>query len=403
MNHSAKHIEYLWNQYLTGQASQDELEEWALLHNNDNVPEEYKAIVEKAVSAFPEYREMPAGKQEALLQKILRHTEGRMITMQAPQRSLRRLFWAAAVILLLVTGGILLWTARSHKPATSGLSASHKIDIPAGKTGAILTLSDGSQIVLDSMGNGIIADQQSTRITLESGRLLYDAAGNNSTVAVYNTMSTPKGRQFHLLLPDGTQVWLNSESAIRYPTAFNGKERAVSVAGEAYFQVAQNASLPFKVSVNGSGAIEVLGTEFNVNAYNNEESIRTTLINGSVRVKSIAAAQSAVVLTAGQQARFIADTSRRQAIKVINDVDLAKVTAWKNGGFDFENVTLSEAMRQLERWYDIKVILEPGVPRDAPFYGQVSREISLQNLLKLFEKSKLKFRLEENRTLFIYK
>ena len=145
------------------------------------------------------------------------------------------------------------------------------MDIPPGREGALLTLADGTQVLLDSLGNGVIAHQNGSTVTLQNGMLAYDPAETTNGEIVYNTISTPNARMFHLVLPDGSKVWLNAASSIKYPTVFLGKERVVEIDGEAYFEIAKNATAPFKVKVDGETEVEVLGTSFNINSYENEE------------------------------------------------------------------------------------------------------------------------------------
>lgn len=299
---------------------------------------------------------------------------------------LRRWGWAAASVFLLVCAGTYLWqvTKTGAQPNIAALAST---EIGPGKTGAILTLANGRQVVLDSIGNGIIANENGTTISLNNGLLSYNAKETAGKAVFYNTMRTPNGRQFQLVLPDNSKVWLNAGSAIKYPTVFNGKERRVEIQGEAYFEITKNARLPFKVSINESTEVEVLGTAFNINAYQNEEAVKTTLAEGSIRIKMN---QQSRILEPGQQA-----VSSGSEFDILNDADLAKVLAWKNGIFNFDGLRLKEVMRQLERWYDIKVIYEKKVP-DAGFYGEVDRNVSLPTILKFLQGSGIHFRMEGN-------
>jgi ferric-dicitrate binding protein FerR (iron transport regulator) len=219
---------------------------------------------------------------------------------------------------------------------------------------------------------------------MSNGQLIYKA--KNSSGVAYNTMTTPKGRQFSLVLPDGTKAWLNAASSLRYPTAFVGRERKVEVTGEVYFEVAKNKQMPFKVKVNENMEVEVLGTHFNINSYSNEASINTTLLEGSVQISNQSQKQ---ILKPGQQARVNND----QKINIVSDVNLKKVMAWKNGVFDFDDASLQEVMHQLERWYDIEVVYERGVP-DIEFVGTLSRDLSLEDVLKGLKLSEVNFRIE---------
>jgi len=264
-------------------------------------------------------------------------------------------------------------------------------------------------VVLDSLGNGMVATQNGTQVLLKGGGLAYAAAGSATREVMYNTMTTPKGRQFQVTLPDGTMVWLNAASSLHFPTVFTGGERQVTVTGEAYFEVARNIDMPFKVNVNGKAVVEVLGTHFNVNAYDNEDAINTTLLKGSVRVSQIPASlvqgQSSVTLEPGQQAQIAhhsrqAQSKTQSGIKLITDADLNKVMAWKNGLFNFEGASLVEVMRQIERWYDIDVIYEKGIP-NIEFEGKMTKDVPLKDLLVMLEKSDIHFRIEDSKLIVL--
>ena len=185
----------------------------------------------------------------------------------------RMQWWAAAGILLVLGAAGYYWQQQAHtgkKPATAQM-AMDATNIPAGRKGAILTLSNGDKVLLDSAGNGAIAVQSGAKVALNDGQLLYQPDSTSTENIVYNTLNTPRGREFRITLPDGTQAWLNSASSIRYPTTFRGKERSVTITGEVYFEVAANANMPFRVKVNERTSIDVLGTHFNINAYTDEK------------------------------------------------------------------------------------------------------------------------------------
>jgi hypothetical protein len=291
--------------------------------------------------------------------------------------------WAAAAVILLAAG-LGTWLLWNSTTAPAFVENQHQRDIQPGKEGAILTLGNGAQIVLDDQGNGMIAEQRGANILLQDGQLQYQSNQKMEQQAMYNTMSTPKGRTFTLQLPDGTKVWLNAASSIRYPTIFTGKDRSVEINGEAYFEVAKDPSKPFRVDVNKRADIEVLGTSFNVHAYDNESSLKTTLIEGSVRVENDA---SSVILKPGQQARV------DDQITIEQNASISKVMAWKNGQFNFEGMTLKEVMRQLERWYDIEVVYEKNV-KDIEFFGKLDRNLTLEGLMKSLKYADINFRIE---------
>ena len=301
--------------------------------------------------------------------------------------------YAAAIVILLGMGSYFFTTSKQANSEKPAIAKSTGADIEPGKQGAILTLIDGSKMLLDSLGNGVVTTQNGTKVLLQNGQLVYKTDNAAKTVIGYNTMTTPKGRQFQLVLPDGSKVWLNAASSIKYPTVFSGNERKVEVSGEAYFEVAKNPSSPFRVKINDETEVEVLGTHFNVNSYMNEESISTTLLEGSVSVKN---SSGKLILQPGQQARVAGN----EKIKLFAEVDVEKVMAWKNGVFNFEDATLEEVMRQLERWYDIDIVYEKNIPR-LEFYGKMGRDLSLATVLRGLEKSNVHFRIEEGRKLVV--
>lgn len=283
---------------------------------------------------------------------------------------------AAVILLLIIAGGSYYMTTKT--PTVKTLAHT---DIQPGSKGAVLTLADGRQVALDTIRNGTIALQGGIAAKVRNGELYYDGGSNQ---AVYNTVSTPNGRQYSLILPDGTKVWLNAGSSLHYPLAFQDKERKVALTGEAYFEVAANATKPFIVTIDHKTLVEVLGTSFNIKAYQNEDKITATLLEGSIRVATN------TLLQPGQQAII------QNNVRIVNDPDLEKVIAWKNNLFDFDDSDLTEVMHQIERWYDIEVVYARQQP-DIQFTGKISRNMTLQNLLTTLEVSGVKCRLEGRR------
>ena len=308
-------------------------------------------------------------------------------------------FMKYAALFILIAGAGLWYLARNEKPAPvvhTDIPSANSI-VP-GRDGAILTLAGGKQIVLDSLGNGVIARQNGSQVILQNGQLLYNPAERTTTTVTYNTMSTPKGRQFNMMLPDGTRIWLNSASSVRYPTVFGGAQREITISGEAYLEVAKDKTRPFIVKAAGM-EVEVLGTHFNINAYNDEEAVAATLLEGSVRTSVLngTAARNNIVLKPGQQARIKhAVKGASEKIEVVDRVAIEKVMAWKNGLFNFEDASLQELMRQIARWYDIEIVFEKGVP-DMEFGGKMSRNVELSDVLKALKGSGVHFRIEGRR------
>lgn len=302
----------------------------------------------------------------------------------APEPEVRRIplyrrWWAAASIILVLAAGA-YYLASDEKIAEPVVAELTPHLIPPGKEGAVLTLADGSQVLLDTITTGTVALQHGVTAKVVDGTLVYEGKGN---AVVYNTMSTPKGRQFQLTLPDGTKVWLNAASSIRYPTAFSGNERRVGITGEAYFEVTKNTT-PFVVDADGRAEVTVLGTHFNINSYSNEAHLYATLLEGSVRITK---GKESKLLQPGEQARVSG------GVQVVSSVNIEQVVAWKNGLFDFDGASLEEVMRQLERWYDIDVVYKGKVP-NITFWGGITKDVPLGDLLTGLKRSEVNFRIE---------
>ncbi len=349
---------------------------------------------EAALVIFREMLEQPehTENEPVLSRERIGLIAGSIISVTAPVRgihAIRRWGWAAAVLTLLVsTAAYFLLKPSPAKPVMVAVA-----DIAPGSNKAVLTLADGSEMLLDSAGNRTI-QQGGTAIKQTGGNLQYNATGNEAAGS-YNTLTTPRGGQFRVTLPDGTKVWLNAASSLRYPTAFTGNERNVSITGEAYFEVAKNEEMPFRVAINATNTIEVLGTSFNVNAYTDGNYISTTLLTGLVRVRS---GNGQAVLKPGQQAHA---TAAQPFVRVLEHADISKAIAWKNGLFNFQDADLKEVMQQLSRWYDIEVVYEHGIP-DLQFIGEIDRSMPLSEVLKGLQMSGVNFRVEEGRRLVVY-
>lgn len=300
---------------------------------------------------------------------------------------LRKWGWAAAAILVIgTTIAIALSHNKESGPIKKNIAVS-QVDIPPGSNNAILTLSNGQRIELDSTASSTIKDG-SLSIQNKNGGLIYGKGG----AAVMNTMSTSNGGQYQLILADGTKVWLNAASSITYPTAFNSPSRQVRITGEAYLEVAKDNAHPFMVDVAGQSTVEVLGTSFNVNTYADEGEIRTTLVEGSIRIGN----ENGVILKPGQQAIQRADTGKvalsSDKIRIVT-VDPDQIISWKNGLFSFNNTDLRSVLKQLERWYDIKVRYEGGAS-SVTLKGEMYRNVNLSDVLEYLKDMGLKFRME---------
>ncbi|MHA4806964.1 FecR family protein [Flavitalea flava] len=363
-----------------------------------------------AVSGEWSWTEEEKGVFESSLQAGIRQAMHEPVSGSEGVITGRRIFYlprvavAAAIILCIVTGGYFFrqnQTQKGNRPPETGKL--YKNDVLPGGNKAILTLADGSAIVLDSAKTGTIAVQENTKITkLDNGRVSYQS-GTGATAAVsYNRLSTPRGGQYQLILPDGSKVWLNAASSIRYPTAFTGRERRVEVSGEAYFEVVHmtTKTMPFIVSIvspsggeGNAGEVEVLGTHFNVNAYANEEMVKTTLLEGAVKLVKDG---GSILLKPGQQAGFKTNGTP----ELIKQADADEAVAWRNGVFQFNEAGIETVMRQIERWYDVEVSYEGKKPA-WHFSGTMNRNTNISQVLKILELSDVHFRIDGRRVIVL--
>jgi transmembrane sensor len=304
------------------------------------------------------------------------------------KRNLKQLIPYAAAVVLLVATGITAGKYLLKKEERKAM-AMQPADLLPGSNKAILKLADGSEIALDDSRKGKIARQQNVLIAkTENGQIVYQADGSQNqqlvkNITQYNAIITPRGGQYEVVLPDGTRVWLNSASSLKYPTTFTGADRRVELSGEAYFEVAKNAAKPFFVKT-GTQTVEVLGTHFNINSYTDEKAVKTTLLEGSVKVNSNTG-KSVVKLTPGEQA-----VNTAGAINIVHDADVDEAMAWKNGKFLFRNTDLQTIMRQLSRWYDVDVEYQ-GVITERHYRGRISRNVPVSQVFEILKTSGLNF------------
>lgn len=381
------HYEKLLQRYLDGQCSPEEVAElYAWLRTS----EAHRPLLATMQQEFEQLMQQPQQVPAALSDRV----EARLM-QDINRKKIRSLFnryrvAAAAVILLVMAGGF-WWVAsisRTAQQASSNkeMAAVNKgNDVAPGSSKAVLTLADGSTVTLDSAGNQVI-QQGKTLVQQNNGRLQYAAEGKGEAIG-YNTLSVPRGGQFNIVLPDGSHVWLNSASTLRFPTAFAGKQRMVELQGQGYFEVKKDAAHPFIVKVNTT-EVQVLGTRFDIMAYADEKSLNTTLLEGAVRMKQGAIQQQ---LAPGQQA-VLDYASGRMSVR---PVDVDEVVAWKTGFFEFDNAAISTIMRQLSRWYDIEISYQNNSNR--LFGGRISRNLPLSDILHMLEANGAKFSLEGRR------
>jgi len=297
-----------------------------------------------------------------------------------------RLAAAAALIGVIISVTMLFFENRRPEP-TNQLA---KNDLPPGTNKAILTLARGQRINLSDATNGQLFQQQGIKIIkAKSGKVVFEYSGSENVIG-QNTITTPNGGQWQIKLPDGSQVWLNAASSLAFPTSFSrGVNRIVKLTGEGYFEVAKDATHPFIV-ISDDQRIEVLGTHFNINSYTDEPSLKTTLIEGRVKV-SVLGNSSSMILKPNDQSSVI----KHQI--TVHEVDPAEALAWKNGYFKFEDEPISSIMRKLARWYDVEVEYE-GTKSDGGLNGIISRNKNISQVLKALEATKtVHFKIEGRR------
>jgi hypothetical protein len=297
----------------------------------------------------------------------------------------------AAALMVFMGIGAYLITSRQQQQLNKNNVArvSHTHDVLPGGNKAVLTLANGKTITLNSAQNGVLAQQGGANVyKTRNGQLVYGGGQNNTQeqAAAMNKVSTPRGGQYQLVLSDGSKVWLNAASSLSFPAVFTGKTRDVEITGEAYFEVAKNPNKPFRVKTNNT-TVEVLGTHFNINAYNDEESMKTTLLEGSVKISN---SQNASYLKPGQQASL----TQTGQIKVIDDPEAENAIAWKNGIFEFRDAGIEAIMRQAARWYDVEVSYEGKIPT-REFNGAISRNVKASELLGMLKYAGVNFKIED--------
>ncbi|WP_442591846.1 FecR family protein [Pedobacter sp. AW31-3R] len=305
---------------------------------------------------------------------------------------IRYYWWSAAAILLL--GMSIAYLSFREIPSITTIARAK--DIRPGTNKAILTLGNGKQIALSNDRSGKLASEDHTTISkTDSGKVVYEPEkGLHHDQVVYNTITTPAGGQFQLRLADGTNITLDASSSISFPVVFSGKQRAVTMTGQAYFEVAHDKDKPFIVKTAAQN-IEVLGTHFNVNAYENEQAVKTTLLTGSIRLK---AAGHQAILKPGEQALVLPAAQRLE----VGPADMEESIAWQQGYFRFRQEDIHAVMRKISRWYNIEVTFEGAVPAEK-FSGTISRYKDISQVLGMLEYSKsVHFKLS-GRRVTVYK
>lgn len=343
-----------------------------------------RELFNSAAAAWPEEISGDEAVNPVTWEPVLQHILLADKPGNTPVKVVYRKWWqyAAAVMFIVAASGawFLLQPKKTVTPSVPEVAA----DIAPGSNKAVLQLSNGKTIVLSDAQNGVVGQQGNAQVVkTDNGVLAYRrgtaAAGNT---VEYNTMITPRGGQFRIVLQDGSIVWLNAASSLKYPVEFNGAERVVELTGEAYFEVAARPGQPFRVKSKGQEVL-VLGTHFNINAYPDEAMTTTTLLTGKVKVSG---AGYAGVLQPGEQVQQ-QENSHWQLLK---NVDTETVMAWKNGYFSFNNANIVTVMRQLARWYDVNVIFETKNTAQA-FMGEIPRSVSLEKALEILKFSDIHY------------
>ena len=354
-----------------------------------------------SMDGVPEYIAGLSEEQRRLMEnrvfeRLLHHidTEGQQNVKSLPKKTIYS--WkilVAAASLFLFLSMVVVW--MQHPLSLSSkkiLNSDQAVNIKPGGNKAVLTLGDGSSLILTEANLGTVADQQNVSVVKTAeGELSYKmVAGNNTSKIAYNTIATPVGGKYSVILPDGSKAWLNSKSSLRFPTSFTGPERKVQMTGEVYFEVTKNQKQPFKV-FSGGTEISVLGTHFDVMDYEDEGRQKTTLLEGSIHLSS---GKFAKLLKPGQQASVTVS-----GIQVNDNIDLEEVMAWRNNLFIFKDMEIEEIARQISRWYDVQVVFK-GAPSKVLYTGTITKDAELSEILSMLQFTGLKYELR-NRLLTI--
>ncbi|MFT3701420.1 MAG: FecR domain-containing protein [Agriterribacter sp.] len=302
-----------------------------------------------------------------------------------------RWWYYAAAVLIIVSLTTLLktTTVKQTTPVVATVEKPVIKDIPAGTSKAILVLGDGSSVALDSAAVSQLKEGDGTVIDKQYGKLVYNHPANATSPVLYNTLRIPRGAEYQLVLPDGSKVWMNAASSLKFPTRFTGTERKVFLSGEAYFEVAKNAKKPFKVSTDEGIEVEVLGTHFNVKAYEDENDVKTTLTEGKVKIRKD---ENTVTLAPSQQGLW----KKKAQNLTVKEVDAEKEIAWKNGIIEFNDDELPYIMRQLSRWYDVDISFEGAIPKGS-YNGAIPRKATLSEVMQILKVAGVKYWLDNKK------
>jgi len=386
-------LRYLFNSYYNQTATEQERDELFQVINASTNDAELTALIQQAWNDLDVNEQLfDPSKSMDMLNNILKNGNQDNIHIIKPpdhHRLWLRLGTAAALMIFLGFGAYVLINKKKQSDPKKGIAKTQPThDALPGGNRALLTLANGKTIYLDNAQNGVLAREGSTQINkTRDGQLVYKGGKDGATNGTMpmNTITTPRGGQYQLVLNDGSKVWLNSASSLSFPAVFTGKTREVEITGEAYFEVAKNAAMPFRVKANHT-VIEVLGTHFNTMAYNDEAVMKTTLLEGSVEISNN---HYTSVLKPGQQASL----NQNGEIRVVNDADADESVAWKDGLFQFTDASIQSIMRQAARWYDVEVSYEGQIPV-REFTGRISRNVKASELLGMLKYAGVNFKIE---------
>jgi len=384
-------LDELLNLFVEGKISRDEYEQLFDYIRTNQEEESLNSAIDQSFKKMKSFASLSAGEKELIFDNIVRNKDIREEEHSNSGKFIRHTFKAwyqagiAASILLFISVALFLYTNRTpvqDLAIIKTIPAVKETIIAPGGDKAVLTLSDGSEIILEDAKNGILANQAGVSIQKTSdGELLYSFAKNESRISeklseevIYNKIETPVGGKYQINLPDGSKVWLNSASTLRFPALFSGNTREVELNGEAYFDVAKNKNKPFKV-ITKDQIVEVLGTQFNINSYSDEGTFKTTLIEGSVKILY---KDKVVLLSPGQQFQPSLKNTR------VVEADTEEVIAWKNGYFLFRNEDIQSIMRKLSRWYNVEVNYSGDIPQ-VGFGGNISRTKEITEVLNVLQ------------------
>lgn len=400
---------YLLDKYFEKSHTAEEKAELLMMLSNADNEEITKQWIGEALSKDLPYEMNPSTEQE-ILQAILQVKPLGKITGEKPVHSngpINRprvrflannwLRYAAAVVIIIAGAGYFFMSSPGKKQGVAVLETSPQKNIEPGSDRAALILSNGKIVMLDSVSNGELALENNARIVKKNdGEVEYQLFERTESLpqpSNVNTMKTPRGGQYRLVLPDGTKVWLNAASSITFPTVFTGYQRNVRITGEAYFEVIKDASKPFIVDIDENTAVQVIGTSFNINAYPNDAFASTTLIEGKVKVLVNKGAH-AITLEPGERV----NTAGNGILKVDKNIDAEEDIAWKKGFFQFTSTPLSKIMKQLERWYDVEFNYSDSSLATSPYTGNISRNAGISQVLNMLTRAgNIRFKIDNKK------